>query len=81
MVAASRLGQQDLSGLEDMFYHLDADKSGQLSADELMVALRRQGRTVSQVGVGILPARQGGGQALRQLLLGRVWPGAAARAC
>lgn len=48
VVAASRLGQEDIPGLHAMFSHLDADKSGRLTADELQVALQRQGRAVTE---------------------------------
>jgi Ca2+-binding EF-hand superfamily protein len=53
VVAASRLGQQEFPHLQAMFGQLDADGTGRLSAEELAVALQRQGRhRVTEVGPG-----------------------------
>ena len=43
----SQLSQRDVPGLHALFDRLDADHSGGLDADELRVALARQGRAIS----------------------------------
>ena len=50
VVAATRLGHEEVPGLYAIFRHLDVDRSGHLSVDELRVGLQRQGKTVSEVG-------------------------------
>lgn len=50
VVAASRLGREEFPGLHAIFNHLDADRSGGLDAEELRVALQRQGKSVTEVG-------------------------------
>jgi Ca2+-binding EF-hand superfamily protein len=49
VVAASRLGREHIPSLHAMFHQLDADHDGQLNAEELQVALQRQGRHVTEV--------------------------------
>lgn len=49
VVAASTLGREDIPGLASMFKQLDHDRSGQLTAAELRVALQRKGERVSEV--------------------------------
>ncbi|KAI3432381.1 hypothetical protein D9Q98_003937 [Chlorella vulgaris] len=48
VVAASRLGREHIPSLHAMFHQLDADHDGQLNAEELQVALQRQGRHVTE---------------------------------
>lgn len=48
VVAASTLGREDIPGLASMFKQLDHDRSGQLTAAELRVALQRKGERVSE---------------------------------
>ncbi|KAL4437336.1 hypothetical protein ABPG75_004475 [Micractinium tetrahymenae] len=48
VVAASTLGREDIPGLTSMFKQMDHDRSGQLSAAELRVALQRKGQRVSE---------------------------------
>lgn len=60
VVAASTLGREDIPGLTSMFKQLDHDRTGQLSAAELRVALQRKGERVSEVG-GAARSCPGGG--------------------
>ncbi|PSC74081.1 calcium-dependent kinase 34-like [Micractinium conductrix] len=48
VLATSTLGQVDVPGLAALLRRMDADQSGQVSAEELRVALQRQGHTVTE---------------------------------